>query len=396
MSAKANAPRRRRNVTLARMPDGSGVLLDAASGTRHALSATAVEVWERCDGGRTSEGIVAELVDLYDAPLSEVRESVVRLLACLDGLGVLEVSGASDQPHRRCYDLLGFRVEVSSNSAQLPTLLDRLNSELGARQSQDLHASYVATASADGARWDLTFQGQELRRCDDLVEAATFLEWHMCERAIEWRQDLLHVHGAALAEPHGSLLIPGGGGIGKTTLALALALRGLRLLSDDVVFIRPDSWEVVPFGRSFHLHDDAIERLVPLGLRYDSRDRIGDRLCASVLGHWEPAAGPHLRHVLLPRRADGPSSELQRVSDAEVALELLGCSMNLRRFPGEGIETLRELLSGVDCYALRMGTDLGVAAQLIRELVVSERETPGASATAGLDQPRATSSAFIA
>lgn len=82
-------------------------------------------------------------------------------------------------------------------------------------------AVYQATLYEKGGLWELQYQGQELHWSQSLTDAVSRIEWHMCNTAIGRRHDLLHVHGAALCGPNSSLLIPGGSGVGKTTLALA-------------------------------------------------------------------------------------------------------------------------------------------------------------------------------
>ncbi len=274
--------------------------------------------------------------------------------------------------YRSHYDLLGFRAEIASNSPDFIATLDRLNAAF--RVSPEVwgrrpDGRYQVWVDADGECWDVTCQGQDLDWCDDLIEAVSYVEWHLCDQAIARRHDLLHVHGAVLSGPRGSLLLPGASGIGKTTFALALALRGLRLLSDDVVFLRPDTWEVEPFPRAFHVHDDALPRLEPLGLRYRPEDHIGPFLCSTVLGPWERTPGPPLRYVVLPRLEPGGPLELQPLSQAEATLELTRCSKNLRAFPRFGLELIARLMEGVECYLLRRNDDLAAAAGLVYALL---------------------------
>lgn len=72
------------------MPDGSGVLVDEASGTSYALNATGAEVWQLCDGRHTMDDIAAALLERYRATRREIRQSVRALVAHLRQLGVLD------------------------------------------------------------------------------------------------------------------------------------------------------------------------------------------------------------------------------------------------------------------------------------------------------------------
>lgn len=271
--------------------------------------------------------------------------------------------------HRGRYDLLGVQVDVRSNRPEVVDLLDRLNAELRSHDpAAPAELSYVARTYDGASDWEVSHGGEELRWCENALDAASFLEWHMCGRAIERRHDLLHVHGAVLAGATASVLLPGRSGIGKTTFALALALRGPRLLADDVVFLRTTDWRPEPFPRSFHIHDDALPRLVPLGLRYDERaDHIGDYLCASVLGPWDRSLGPPVRSVVFPRLDPAGPLALVPLSHAEATLELMRYSKNLRHFPRSGLDLVSSLLGNVRCFELQRNDDLSAAAALLQQ-----------------------------
>jgi len=86
---QASLPRRREGVTFEQLPDGSGVLIDPATGSTCAINATACEVWRLCDGRRTAEGIADALLERYEASREEVMASIAALLAQLRGLDLL-------------------------------------------------------------------------------------------------------------------------------------------------------------------------------------------------------------------------------------------------------------------------------------------------------------------
>jgi hypothetical protein len=281
----------------------------------------------------------------------------------------------TDLPYRSAYALLGYRVAVATNSAEFLAALDRLNSEFLTDAGAPPHAAYEVVALAGGRLWDLTFQGEEWRWCDSLPAALGQVEWHIVERAVAWRPDLLQVHGAALAGPASTVLLPGASGIGKTTLALALRLRGLRLYADDVVFIEPASGRPLPFPRSPHVHDDALARLAALGLRYDPADHLGRYLCAAALRPWPLRPGPRLRAIILLEPPSGDAPALAPITQAEAAVELLRLSENLKRFPRAGLDLLPALLRDVACYRLRRNDDLAAAAELICQRLAGRRST---------------------
>lgn len=289
--------------------------------------------------------------------------------------------GVTDLAHCSTYDLLGTLSQVATNSLEFQATLDRLNHEFRTRASAVRPGRpitrYEAVYHATAETWELTCDGAELPWFSGLLGAASYVEWHLCDRAIEHRQDLLHVHGAALAGEEASLLLPGRSGIGKTTLALAAALRGLRLLSDDVIFLHTDTWQPECFPRSFHVHDDALPRLAAMGLRYTPEEVIGGYLCASVLRPWNRAPGPPVRYVVFPRFAPHGPLALRPITSAEAAVELMRYSKNLRRFPRFGLDLVPRLLEGAECFVLERNDDLAAAADVLVQLPSFRAKTPG-------------------
>lgn len=375
--------RRRPDVLFERLADGSAVLVDPVSGTTHALNTTGAAVWNQCNGRRDTAAIVRSLGRRFDAPPKDIREGVEALLEHLAELHVL-AGAPPEQEHVAYYDMLGYRVRVESDSAEYVRTLDRLNNFFRVpepagddkEQADQVVGFYEAVSGgsgADGELWEVTFQGEELGWHETMYKAVTSVEFHMCELAIARRQDLAHVHSAALATAEGSLLLPGTSGIGKTTFALAMALRGrergLRLLSDDVVFIRPDTFKPECFPRQFHVHEDALPRLEPLGLRYAPEDHIGAHLCSAVLGAWDLSAGPAIRWVVFPRLEPEGEIALEEISKAEAAVELMRFSKNIRRFPKGGARWVATLLEGAACYRLTRNDDLAAAADVLIDLV---------------------------
>jgi hypothetical protein len=88
-------PRRHPDVTYQQLPDGTGVLVHAATGEAVAINATAAFVWARCDGAHTTDHIVAALLERYNTDEDRARESVRVLLTDLAARGLVEQSAGT-------------------------------------------------------------------------------------------------------------------------------------------------------------------------------------------------------------------------------------------------------------------------------------------------------------
>jgi hypothetical protein len=82
-------PKRRADVLSEVQSDGSGLLYDPRTRYATALNATAVTVWEACDGTRGSAAIAEEIAADYDAPLDIVCRDVEALLTDLANRGLV-------------------------------------------------------------------------------------------------------------------------------------------------------------------------------------------------------------------------------------------------------------------------------------------------------------------
>ena len=88
-------------------------------------------------------------------------------------------------------------------------------------------------------------------RCE-LIEFAVFI---LATRGV----GLVPLHGACVGRYGRGLLLLGGSGSGKSTLALHGLLRGLDLLAEDAVFVRPADLFATGVPNYLHLRSDALD-----------------------------------------------------------------------------------------------------------------------------------------
>jgi hypothetical protein len=90
-------PRRRTEIRADPLPDGSAVLFDSRSEMAYAITTTATQVWEACDGVHTTAAIVEELAAMYDAPSEVINRDVQALLQHFAACDLLELeTGAGE------------------------------------------------------------------------------------------------------------------------------------------------------------------------------------------------------------------------------------------------------------------------------------------------------------
>lgn len=181
------------------------------------------------------------------------------------------------------------------------------------------------------------------------------------------RHGLFHAHAAALVAPDGTrLLLPGGGGAGKTTLALALLELGCEWLGDDAVFLaagarRP---EVLAFPRPFHVAERsarAFPRTAPhLGAATPNGKRWVDPASAYPRRQRHSMAAPDV--LLFPEVSGAPVTSVEPWSCAEAAGALIEASAlvvvdTMPAVPAQ-LEALRDVADGARSFRVRLGLDL--------------------------------------
>ena len=80
-------PRRRADLVWQEL-DGEAVLYDPDNGFTHRMNATAVRVWEACDGKSTSLQVAGALVSQFDVTLEQAQLDVEQLIAAFARAGL--------------------------------------------------------------------------------------------------------------------------------------------------------------------------------------------------------------------------------------------------------------------------------------------------------------------
>lgn len=219
-------------------------------------------------------------------------------------------------------------------------------------------------------RWRVAASGKVVHEDPDFLVALGTLEFQLLSAALDGRTDRFQLHGAALCAPTraSGLVVSGDSGIGKTTLAMALMLRGFTPFSDDVAVIEPDSLLLLPLRRAFHINADTWPMLEPLAGGLLQSDPQG------TPGYFQPpqwATSPvPVRWVLFPERTDGPPG-LMPLQPAQAAAAILAQTGTLAVSARLALATAAKLVDRARCFRLYAG-GLEPTVRLIQDLVRSD------------------------
>jgi hypothetical protein len=190
------------------------------------------------------------------------------------------------------------------------------------------------------------------------------------------RRGLFSLHAACLTGASGAgALLAGPSGAGKSTLTIALARAGLALLSDDVVFLSVSGERVdaLGFADTLGVGSFAAERFPELRAVADSVPAEGfPKRLSRIEDLFGAASAPRCtpRAIVFPEVSLDRPSAIAPLDPGEAMLRLVPDVLLTEPASTQAhLAAISVLLGQVDCFALRSGTDLERAAELVAELV---------------------------
>ena len=191
--------------------------------------------------------------------------------------------------------------------------------------------------------------------------------WEVNKRALQSAANSLVLHAASFGGPQGAVVLVGASHAGKSTLAAAAAMRGLRHLSDDLVIVDPVALTVAPYARPIMLRPGGRALLAPLPAPPAGGEYFGEEwfLPASALGAMVVATPQPLVGVGLLERADHAGLEPVESATALHAMALQCATLVARGAPAfSELESIARrahtfrLLQGAPADALDLVTPL--------------------------------------
>ena len=240
-----------------------------------------------------------------------------------------------------------------TDETRVPWLQHALGWASTAGPSANLAHQFEVVQSESG-RWTLAYNGAFMHESDSFADLYPFLIERVSYHAVDGYRDGLALHAACVNTERGAILLPGVSGAGKSTVTAWLLAHGCSYLTDELVFVSPDTHEVRGWSRPLHIKT-ASRRLVEAWAPqkplhevpyHDGTFVAPDNFAHPVVLCAEP------RYLLFPHFApDGPVA-LRPLSQAAAALRLAQCAVNARHLPDHGIRSAAALARRVTAYTL--------------------------------------------
>ena len=289
-----------------------------------------------------------------------------------------------------CFDFLGHRVLVRTNSAEFGGMVRRLLRSFPRLDADsaapELTLSAVLAASGEGGPIPLHAlyrDGELVSKIDSRWKLLRLLEWKIDAYLTEHVEDYLIVHAGAVANGAAGMLFPGPSKSGKSSLTLALVLRGFRYLSDEVGLVAASSSELHAFPRPVTCRNVAL--FTELDGRQDvwfGPERAAARDVEPAEGGYRPVWYAHpedvragsmaeptpIKYVIFPSRDPEASPSLRPLSGAQAMRQLLKNAVNFPRIGEGGLRLVAGVLEGAQCYSLS-ANGIQATSKLITDLV---------------------------
>lgn len=188
-------------------------------------------------------------------------------------------------------------------------------------------------------------------------QAPAFLEWGLNWSIAASCQQWLTIHAASLERNGLAVILPAPPGSGKSTLCAALALRGWRLLSDELTLIEPRTMLARALARPINLKNASIDLI----RNFDSGSVWGPEIYDTAKGrvtHLRPPTDAVMRMqepaeprwIVFPRYVAGASPLLTPRGKAETFIHFAQNAFNYSPLGRLGFEATGRLISECTCF----------------------------------------------
>jgi hypothetical protein len=270
---------------------------------------------------------------------------------------------------QRLVSFAGSTVAVQYRGERPRTIVDFLYRHAPGPSGGPPQVTFRLTADRRSDQLFLYRDGELFYRNTSDGAVAEILLGDSCHHLAKESRGGLLFHAAALAwEGHG-VLLPGGMGAGKTTLAAWLTARGLHYLTDELAFLPHGADRMQAFTRPLNLKHPSIQALER---HIDFAGMAESILCNAhsclvphrLIGSGDAPAQVPLSLILFPQYAADIEPALHSLSRGQTGLSLMGCLVNARNLSGHGFQEIVGLARLAPAFRLCYSSFEQIEAQL--------------------------------
>lgn len=278
-----------------------------------------------------------------------------------------------------------FDMLIKSNVRGLPAQLGRLYAHYPVLEGERVYSAHVALNIVRTLRQPLrrkvrlTIDGRPPHEDMPAEQALAVLEWGLNLVVALRHFRYLTLHSAVLERGGRAMLFPAWPGHGKTTLCVALAHRGWRLLSDEFGLLRPCETSMVPLPRLMPLKNESIAVIRAFVPKAVIGPEIPNTRKGTVAHVRPPAASVERAHeeaqvawLVFPKWVAGAPLSLEPLPRLEAFMQVATNAFNYEMLGVAAFETVRSIVEMSSCHRLEY-SDLDEAVAALTELADGDR-----------------------
>ena len=286
-------------------------------------------------------------------------------------------------------DLKVYMWDSVSTGTPLPEIFGNYLSRLGAwwdhlgprGEIEDLSSERIKAAYHLGPNIFSFYDSQKniaLYWVEDAAALPYYEKGSPMRTILHWRIDgdgYQFVHGGAVGNMQGGVLLAGKGGSGKSSVALACLEAGMAYASDDYCLVRtgPDPYVYSVYNTAKLVGKDDLDRFPSFAKMVENPESLKDEKALLFVKKHLPkhvAKGFPIKAIIIPQIVGGDGARIKSVPKA-VALAALAPS-TLFQLPGAGagaFKTLSVLVQNLPTYLLEIGEDIHQVPPVISKLL---------------------------
>lgn len=258
---------------------------------------------------------------------------------------------------RRLIGFAGSAVVVEYRGARATSIVDFLYRYTPGPSTAPRFATFRLTAHHQSDQLFLYKDQQLFYKNSSDAAVAEILLGETCHSLAQDGRGGVLFHAAAVARQGQGILIPGGIGAGKTTLAAFLLSKGLTYLTDELVFVPNKSTKLQAFTRPLNVKNPSLPVLAPY---LYAEQQAESMLCNAhscliphnLIGPAEPRAQAPINLILFPHFNPKSQLDIRPLSSAQAGLALMQCLVNARNLPQHGFKDIVRLSQLAPGYRL--------------------------------------------
>lgn len=201
------------------------------------------------------------------------------------------------------------------------------------------------------------FDGRPWFRPLPLRHAFPMLEWGLNWCVYHHVNQYLIIHGAVVEAGGYAAILPGGPGVGKSTLCAGLVSRGWRLLSDELVMVSTKDGRITPIPRPISLKNESIGVMrdfapgAVFGAEVHGTEKgtiAHMKAPAESVRRWDEAPRPGW--LIFPRYESGARTALARERKGAAFMKVARGTFNYFTLGLAGFRTLADLVEACPCF----------------------------------------------